>query len=212
VPWESDELLKTSFRYVPTDYLASSPKYREVYLRKSWPLLTKALEKYGIACLLDLVEGRMEVKTTRKTYDPSAILAARDTIKLLARSVPLPQAVRVLEDGITCDIIKIRNLVRNKEKFVKRRQRILGSGGSTLKALELLTETYILVHGNTVSCIGGYRGLKEVRRVVESTMANIHPIYLIVGVTRSKWHPPGFFFSLFFSSSGLIACCDHRKN
>ncbi len=80
------------------------PKYREVYLRQSWPLLTKALETHGIACTLDLVEGKMEVKTTRKTYDPSAILAARDIIKLLARSVPLPQAVRVLEDGVTCDM------------------------------------------------------------------------------------------------------------
>ena len=155
------------------------PRYREKYLREVWPALTSTLKAYGIACALDLVEGSMTVRTTRKCWDVSMIVKARDVLKLLSRSLPLHQAVRVLQDEVYCDVVKIKHLVRNKERFVKRRQRLIGPNGCTLKAVELVTDCYVLVQGNTVSCIGALKGVKAVRRIVEDCMRNVHPIYHI---------------------------------
>ncbi|XP_031341493.1 KRR1 small subunit processome component homolog isoform X2 [Photinus pyralis] len=88
-------------------------------------------------------------------------------------------AKRVLEDDVGCDIIKIGKITTNKDKFIKRRLRLIGPNGCTLKSIELLTNCYVLVQGQTVSALGPYKGLQQVRKIVEDTMKNVHPIYNI---------------------------------
>jgi ribosomal RNA assembly protein len=180
--WKEPEFTKEANPHGMLDessFVILFPAYREKYLREVWPLVTDRLSKVGVKAELDVVAGSMSVHTTRKTYDPYIIIRARDLIKLLARSVPFEQAVQALDDDKASDIIQIGSLVRNKERFIKRRQRLIGPNGSTLKAIELLTNCYVLIQGNTVSAVGPYKGLREVRKIAEDTMKNIHPIYNI---------------------------------
>ena len=101
-PWDDDSVDHWKVEpFRPEDNLAGLqeessfaclfPKYREKYLREAWPSITRMLKEVGIACELNLVEGCMTVRTTRKTYDPFVIVKARDLIKLLSRSVPAAQ-------------------------------------------------------------------------------------------------------------------------
>lgn len=155
------------------------PKYREKYIKEIIGVLQRELGNFGIKLELDLAEGSLTVRTTKKAWDPYAIIKARDVIKLIARSVPYQVALRVMQPEIYCDIIKTKNLASGKEKFVKRRARLIGPSGGTLKCLEILTNCYILVQGSTVCVVGQFRQLKQVRRIVEEVMRNVHPLYHI---------------------------------
>lgn len=133
-PWDNDPTLDKFIEpeFKPEDntngvieessFAVLFPQYREKYIKEVWPLVKRALKSFKIIAELNVVEGSMTVKTTKGTWDPYKIIKARDLIKLLARSVPYQQAIKIVEDDkMFCEIVKIGGIVRNKEKFVKRR-------------------------------------------------------------------------------------------
>ncbi|XP_011905166.1 PREDICTED: KRR1 small subunit processome component homolog isoform X3 [Cercocebus atys] len=93
------------------------PKYREAYLKECWPLVQKALNEHHVNATLDLIEGSMTVRTTKKTFDPYIIIRARDLIKLLARSVSFEQVRKVVLDTMKNihPIYNIKSLMIKRE-------------------------------------------------------------------------------------------------
>ncbi|KWX11882.1 putative RNA-binding protein/ KRR1 [Giardia duodenalis assemblage B] len=154
------------------------PMYREPYITSIWSDLANMLSsKYGIAAELDLQKGTITVQTTDKTWDPAAILSARNMIWMLSRSMTFEQAKRCFENEVDCDIIRIKNMTPRKDSFIKRRARFVGPNAQTLKAIELLTDTKIQVQGNTVAVMGASRGVGLVRNIVTDCIErNIHPV------------------------------------
>lgn len=160
-----------------TTFATLFPGYLEPYITSIWPGVEAVLAQHKIVGKLDLIEGSMTVATTKKTWDPWAIMKARDFIKLLARNVPLAQAQKIFLSDVICDIIPISIKGKSTRRFVKRRDRLIGPHGQTLKALEILTGCYVLVQGKTVAVMGPHKGTLMVRKVVEDCMKNIHPVY-----------------------------------
>lgn len=152
------------------------PKYQEIYIREVWSIVQRILCSVKLGVKLNTSFGCIEVFTTLTTEDPFVIFKAKSFLKLLARSVPVDQATKIFDNDISCDIIKISNIISNRKKFLKRRRRLIGNDGLIVRAIELATQSYILVQGNTISCMGKFGNLKKARRVIESCMFNIHPI------------------------------------
>jgi ribosomal RNA assembly protein len=152
------------------------PKYQEKYILESWDMIIRITNSYSLSCKLNLKSGIIEVTNKKDTVDPFVIIKARDFLKLISRSVPIQQAAKIFDEAIYCDIINISRKVLNRKKFLKLRKRLIGNKGTTIKAIEVVTQCYILVQGNTVSCMGKHSNLKIVRKIIEDSMDNIHPV------------------------------------
>lgn len=50
------------------------PQYREKYLKEVWPEVKRVLAAHFVKAELNLIEGSMTVRTTKKTYDPYIII------------------------------------------------------------------------------------------------------------------------------------------
>ncbi|AFN82816.1 putative RNA-binding protein [Encephalitozoon romaleae SJ-2008] len=162
------------------------PKYREKYIEQTQKYIIKALEGKKISCKIDLEKRVIDVETNKSTRDPFIFIKAVNFVKLVSRGVGVEEAMKVLEDEYFCEVIDIKKLASSDKVFEKRRDRLIGPKEMTLKAIQILTKCYVLVHGKTVSIIGSFRGIEEVKKIVIDCMNNIHPMYQIKKLVEKR--------------------------
>ncbi|AFM98096.1 putative RNA-binding protein [Encephalitozoon hellem ATCC 50504] len=162
------------------------PKYREKYIEQTQKYIVKALEGKKISCNIDLEKRIIDVATNKSTRDPFIFIKAVNFVKLVSRGVGVEEAMKVLEDEYFCEVIDIKRLASSDKVFEKRRDRLIGPKEMTLKAIQILTKCYVLVHGKTVSIIGSFKGIEEVKKIVIDCMNNIHPMYQIKKLVEKR--------------------------
>ncbi|GAU15117.1 hypothetical protein TSUD_08550 [Trifolium subterraneum] len=180
------------------------PQYREKYLQEAWPLVKSSLKEFGISAELNL-----NIKASvRFLFGLFLVLCVGSGNASLYESSDLPlfsiAAVSCCSGSCNegnhivttrCNAAMLQCLYSIQLTSMKTmlgftharaiRKKKTASCGSQLfhlevQALEILSGCYILVQGNTVSVMGSYKGLKQVRRIVEECMLNkMHPVYNI---------------------------------
>ncbi|ORE00131.1 KRR1 [Hepatospora eriocheir] len=151
------------------------PKFRMNYLKSVQKYIEKALHNKKLK--FEMNDDEMRVFTTKQTRDPCAIISGDEMINLLSKGFCLEDAMKVLEDDIYSDIVKVNNLCAAKT-LENRKSRL--QNPSVIKALELLTKTKILVLNKIVGIIGEYDGIEVIKNVViDCFQKNIHPAYKI---------------------------------
>jgi len=163
--------------FIPVVFSTKVPSGSEESFKRLWSVARIGLGDLGITAELNLADNTMSALSTPDMKKDKHMSNAINFLKLLARGMEFNLAILALKDTYVCDFIKIGATVGTKEEFEKRRGRLIGPDGMTLKAIELLTKTFILVTGSVVCVLGnGYTGINTVGEIVHDCMNKIHPI------------------------------------
>ncbi|CAC26992.1 Rev interacting protein Rip-1-like protein [Guillardia theta] len=162
------------------------PKYQENYIKENWHIINRIMKIRSIVVTINVNLGLVEIMNSLKGFDPYSIIKAKDFITLVCRGVPIFQASKIFKDDIFCEIIKISKFTSSRQSFLKKRKRLIGNNGVTVKTIELLTKCYILIQGNTVACMGKFRDLKWCINIITKSMTNNHPIFYLKNIQIKK--------------------------
>lgn len=114
----------------------------------------KSLEKeLGVTLHVDSKEGTVMVRS--QSLEGTDPMTATRVIEAIGRGFSPQRAKRLLEEGITMEVIDLRQFAGKSTNSLERiRGRVIGLKGKSRRVIEELTKCYVSVYGRTVCIIG----------------------------------------------------------
>ena len=127
--------------------------------------IEKATETY-----LDInsEEGIVYISPKENMEDPLGVWNANHIVKAIARGFNPEVALKLVDDDVYLDIIKLTLFVgKSKKALTRYKSRIIGKDGKTREIIMDMAEVDMAIYGKTVSLIGGLENIQIAKEAVE---------------------------------------------
>ena len=123
------------------------------------------------------LEGHCRAKIAVDSKEGDIVLTGRDAIKLyelrevikaIGRGFSPEHAMLLLRADYMLDLINLRDYgADNKNKLMRIRSRVIGTGGKARRTIETLTDTNLSVYGKTIGILGEVDKVGNAKRAIE---------------------------------------------
>lgn len=117
---------------------------------------------------IDSEAGTVSINPLEEMEDPLSPWKTRSIVKAIGRGFNPEVALRLIDDDVALDVIKLTEYVGKSKKAIARQKgRIIGRDGITRQIIHEMTGVDMSVYGKTVSLIGELEKLMVAKEAVE---------------------------------------------
>ncbi|MBZ9571036.1 KH domain-containing protein [Methanobrevibacter sp. TMH8] len=117
---------------------------------------------------IDGEEGTVAISPTEEMDDPLGVWKTNHIVKAVSRGFNPDMALKLNEDDVYLEIIKLTLYVgKSKKALARQKGRIIGKDGKTRELIINMAEVDMAVYGKTVSFIGDLENVMVAKEAVE---------------------------------------------
>ncbi len=121
---------------------------------------------------IDSETGTVSIIPDENMKDPLSAWKTRSVVKAIGRGFNPEISLRLLDDEVALDIIKLTDyLGKSKKAMARQKGRIIGREGRTRQIIKEMTGVDISIYGKTVSLIGNIESVMIAKEAVEMLLS-----------------------------------------